>query len=150
MNLIVKEIKLIDDIKAILCHPAIYDTITDDECPLSKDFEPPVNDEYLYVGGYVKGEIIGLMVYHKYLDGNECHIQVLPRHRKDYALKFGQQALLHRGTAKLYAEIPDLYKNVLNFALLNDFRIIDVKEDCYIKNGNSYNINVLEYNDGIC
>jgi hypothetical protein len=143
--MILKKTTDIDDIKAILCNPAIYDTITGDTCPLIDDFKPPINNEYLYVGGYVKGEIAALMVYHKYLDGNECHVQVLPKYRKEYAINFGEQSLLFRGTLPLYAEIPDLYKNVLTFALLNNFKVIDIKKDDYIKNGKTYNVNVLRY-----
>jgi hypothetical protein len=148
--LIVKETTSIDDIKAILCNPVIYDTITDDNSPLAKNFEPPVNDDYLYIGGYVNGQIIALMVYHKYLDGNKCHLQVLPEHRKEYAINFGEQSLLFKGTLPLYAEIPDLYKNVLAFALSNSFKVKSVKENDYIKNGKTYNVNVLEFQDGIC
>ncbi len=143
--MIVKETTNLDDIKAVLCNPAIYDTITDDNSPLIEDFEPPIDDEYYYVGGYVKGEIAALMVYHKYLDGNECHVQVLPEYRKEHAKQFGEQALLFRGTLPLYAEIPALYKNVLDFALKNNFRVIKTKEDGYIKNGVKYLINVLRY-----
>lgn len=143
--MIIKEINNVDDIKSILCHGAIYECITGDECPGVEDFEPPTDQNYMYIGGYVKGDIIAIMVYHAYLDGNECHVQVLPEYRKEYAKKFGQQALMFRGTAKLYAEIPDLYKNVLNFALMNNFKVIDVKENDYIKNGERYNVNVLEY-----
>jgi hypothetical protein len=143
--MIVKETTDLDDIKAVLCNPVIYDTISDDNSPLIDDFEPPITDEYLYVGGYVKGEIAALMVYHKYLNGNICHVQVLPEFRKEYAINFGQQSLLFRGTVHLYAEIPDLYKNVLAFSLLNDFKVIDVIESDYIKNGKTYNVNVLEY-----
>ena len=66
--MIVKKTTDLTDIKAILCDPFIYDTITDDNSPLAEDFEPPVNDDYLYIGGYVDGQIIALMVYHKYLD----------------------------------------------------------------------------------
>ena len=133
------------DIKAILCNQAIYDTILGDGGAKIEDVEPPINDDYLYIGGYVNGEIIALMIYHKYLDGNECHVQVLPEHRKEHALEFGEQSLLFRGTLPLYAEIPDLYKNVLGFALLNNFKVIDVRADDYIKNGTKYNVNVLEY-----
>lgn len=143
--MIVKETKNLDDIKAILCNTAIYDTITDDNCPLVEDFEPPVTDDYLYVGGYIDGKIVDLMVYHKYSDGNKCHVQVLPDYRKEHAKKFGEQSLLFRGTLPLYAEIPDLYNNVLAFALLNGFKVIEVKENNHIKNGKKYHVNVLEY-----
>ena len=141
--MIVKETTDINEIKSILCNEAIYDTIGSDNAPLVEDFEPPVNDEYLYVGGYVKGEIIALMVYHKYLNGLECHVQVLPKHRKEHAINFGEQSLLFKGTLPLYAEIPDLYKNVLDFALMNDFKVIDVRENEYVKNGKPYNVNIL-------
>lgn len=148
--MIIKECHNIDDIKTVLCHPEIYDTITDDNCPKLEDFVPPMNEEYTYIVGYVKGEPIGAMIYHKYRDGNKCHVQVLPEYRKEYAKKFGEQSLLFKGTLPLYAEIPDLYKNVLDFALINNFKVIDVKENDYIKNGQTYNVNVLEFQDGIC
>lgn len=148
--MIVKEIDNVEDIKAILCQGAIYECITDDECPHVDNFEPPTDQEYLYVGGYVDGEIIAVMVYHAYMDGNECHIQVLPEHRRMHAREFAEQALLFKGTLPLYAEIPDLYKNVLNFALDNNFEIIDTKENDYVKNGKTYNLNILRYRDGIC
>lgn len=147
--MIIKETADLDDVKAILCNPAIYDTISDDNDPAIESFEPPITDEYLYVGGYVKGEIVALMVYHKYLDGNKCHVQVLPEFRKSHAKEFGEQSLLFRGTRPLYAEIPDLYQNVLAFAKLNGFNVIDNKDDGYIKNGVKYPINILRYYDGI-
>jgi len=143
--LIVKETTNIDDIKAVLCNPEIYDTISDDNDPKLEDFEPPITDEYLYVCGYVNGEVIGLMVYHKYLDGNKCHVNVLPEFRKKHAKDFGEQSLRFSGTRPLYAEIPDLYQNVLDFAKLNSFEVIDRKDDGYIKSGVKYSINVLKY-----
>jgi len=142
--MILKETTNIDDIKAVLCNPAIYDTISDDNSPLIDEFEPPL-ENYLYVGGYVNGEIIALMVYHKYLDGNKCHVQVLPEFRKEYALEFGEQSLLFRGTLPLYAVIPDLYKNVLEFAFNFGFKVIDTKVDSYVKNNKSYNDNILRF-----
>ncbi len=142
--MILKKTTSIDDIKSILCNPAIYDTITEDNSPLAEDFTP-VFEDHLYIGGYVKGEIIALMVYHKHLDGNKCHVQVLPEFRKEYALKFGEQSLLFRGTLPLYAVIPDLYKNVLEFAKHFGFKVIDKKLNSYVKNGKSYNDNILRF-----
>lgn len=142
--MIVKKTTDIDDIKSILCNPAIYDTITEDNSPLAEDFTP-VFEDHLYIGGYVKGEIIALMVYHKHLDGNKCHVQVLPEFRKEYALKFGEQSLLFRGNSPLYAVIPDLYKNVLEFAKHFGFKVIDKKINSYVKNGKSHNDNILRF-----
>jgi len=143
--LIVKETTNLYDIKAVLCHPVIYDTISDDTCCAVKDFEPPISNEYQYIAGYVDNEIIGVLVYHSYLDGRECHVQVLPKYRKEHAKEFGEQALMFKGTLPLYAEIPDLYQNVLDYALLNGFVIAGVKYNCYIKNGIDYPVNILKY-----
>ena len=148
--MIVRPTKDRKEIESVLCRSEIYDTITDDESPNIEDFNPPINDDYLYIGGYVNSKIIGLMVYHKYLDGNKCHVQVLPEFRKEYARKFGEQVLEFRGHSPLYAEIPDLYKNVLDFALLNKFKVIGIKQNDYIKQGKTYNTNILRYEDGIC
>ena len=143
--MIIKETFNTEDIKDVLCHPAIYDSITDDNCKPVEDFEPPITDDYRYIVGYVKGAPIAVMVYHTYRDGNECHVQVLPEYRKEYAKQFGQQSLEFRGTVPLYAEIPSLYVNVLKFALLNNFEVIDIIDDGYIKNGVSHLVNVLKY-----
>lgn len=145
--MIIKETTNLDDIKAVLYHPDIYDTISADDSPPIGEIEPPVNDKFLYVGGYVDGEIIALMIYNDYLDGKarKCHVQVLPEFRKEYAKKFGEQSLLFRGTLPLYAKISDLYENVLAFALMNDFKVIDIEKDAHIKNGKTYNVNVLRY-----
>lgn len=148
--MIVKITDNASDIKAILCQGAIYECITDDECPPADEFEPPTDQQYTYVAGYINNEIFAVMVYHRYLDGNECHIQVLPEYRKEYARDFAEQALTYKGTLPLYAEIPSLYKNVLNFALANNFEVIDTRKDDYIKNGEIYNMNVLRYKHGIC
>lgn len=143
--MIVKETTSADEIKAILCNGAIYECITGDNCPKADDFEPPIDKCYTYVAGYVNGVIMAIMVYHEYEDGNKCHVQVLPEYRKEYAREFGEQSLEYRGTLPLYAEIPDLYKNVLNFAVSNNFEVIKVKENEYIKNGVFYDVNVLRY-----
>ena len=146
--MIIKETTNIDDIKAVLCNPAIYDTITDDNCPVAEEFKPPLED-HVYVGGYVEGQMVALMVYHKYLDGNKCHVQVLPEYRKEHAKRFGEQSLLFKGTRPLYAEIPDLYRNVLDFAKRNNFEIIKQINNGHIKNGVSYTVNVLRYKEWV-
>lgn len=89
------------------------------------------------------------MVYHRYRDGNKCHVQVLPEHRNEHALKFGEQSLIFRGTQPLYAEIPALYKNVLDFAFRFGFEIIETKKQDYCKNGVNYDLQILRLKNGI-
>lgn len=142
--MIVKRTTDSEVIKAILLNPAIYDTIIDDNSPEPKDFQPPMSEGYRYYAGYVNDVIIGLMIYHPYLDGEECHVQVLPQHRKEYAKKFGEQSLLLMDrTRPLYAEIPEFYKNVLDFAKLNSFKVIDTQLNNFLKHGKTYNTKVL-------
>ena len=143
--MIVKETTSIDDIKAVLCNPAIYDCITTDDCPPVDEFEPPISDDYLYVGGYVGGEIAAIMVYHEFRDGNKLHIQVLPEFRRGYAQEFGERALLFRGNKPLYAIISDLYLNVLEYAKSFGFEVIERIESDETKNGKSFIDNVLKY-----
>lgn len=140
--MIVKETTNIEDIKSILCDPAIYDTITEDGSSSLESFEPEL-DGNSFIGGYVGGEIVALMVYHEFLDGNKCHIQVLPSFRKKYAREFGEKALLFRGTKPLYATIPDLYKNVIDFSLSFGFEVIRKTKGTYLKNKISYDDNIL-------
>lgn len=136
------------EIEKVLKHPEIYETISDDLSPHVDQFDAPITDEYQYIAGYVNNEIVGIMVYHKYKDGNKCHVQVLPEHRKEHALKFGEQSLLFRGTQPLYAEIPSLYKNVLDFAFKFGFEVIDTIKQDYLKNGVLYDLNILRFNHG--
>jgi hypothetical protein len=144
--MIVKETTNLDDIKAVLCNPAIYDCITTDRCPSAKDFEPPIDDSYLYVGGYVGGEIVAIMVYHEFRDGTKLHIQILPEFRNKYAIEFGGRALLFRGNKPLYAVISDLYPNVLEYAKSFGFDVIERLDSGETKRGEPFIDNVLKYN----
>ena len=144
MNL--KETKDIDAINTVLKNPVVYDAITDDNSPCSEHFLAPITDDYRYVLGSVNGDIIGLMIYHEYKDGDKCHVQVLPEHRKKHAIEFGAKALGFRDKSKpLYAEIPDYHKNVLSFALMNGFEVLAKEDRGYIKNNISYLTNELIY-----
>jgi hypothetical protein len=145
--MIVKETTNQEQIRTILCNTLIYDTIASDDCLGVNDFDIPF-DGHRYVGGFVNGEIIALMVYHTYKDGNKCHVQVLPEHRKEYAQKFGEQSLMFRGTQPLYAEIASLYQNVLDFALTFGFEVLDKNIADYKKNGQLYDTYILRFNDG--
>lgn len=143
--MILAEINDRESINKVLKNPDIYDVISSDGCPDACDMEFPINDDYQYIAGFVGGEIIGILVYHSYKDGRECHVQVLPEYRFDFAIEFGKQALKFKGDLPLYAEIPEKYKNVLAFAKANKFEIIGEHSDKYIKNGVEYPVKILKY-----
>lgn len=138
------------DIEAILKHPVIYDAISDDYSPILEKFTAPINDKYRYIGGYVNNKIIALMVYHSFMDGNTCHVQVLPEYRHKHALQFGQQSLLYRGNDPLYAQIPSLYENVLAFAESFGFQVFDKRLADYRKDGKQYDTYIMRFTHGIC
>lgn len=143
--MIVKETVDRELIDTVLKCPAIYETITSDNCPNASDMEFPINQNYKYIGGFVNGEIVALMVYHSYKGGNECHVQVLPKFRKQYAKEFGEKSLLFKGNLPLYAEIPELYENVIAFAKLNNFEVIGKHKDNYVKGGIEHPVCILKY-----
>jgi hypothetical protein len=144
--MIVKETTDKEEIKAVLCHPEIYDCIAGDGCPPREEFEPPIDSEHKYIGGFVKGEIIALMVYHAFNNGSECHVQVIPTHREQFAFDFGKKSLGFRDASKpLYATIPTKYPNVLSFASLFGFEAVKTIKDDYTKNGKKYDNILLEY-----
>ena len=143
--MIVKKTTNIDDIKAILCNAAIYGCISNDSSPIASDFEPPITEDYLYIGGYIDGKIFSIMVYHGLNDGEELHIQVLPEFRKEHAKYFAEKALKFRNGSPLYATIPDLYPNVISFAESFGFKVINTIAREETKNGAKFIDNVLKY-----
>lgn len=143
--MITRETKDKGEIKSVLCHPAIWDTIATGVDMLPDDFDPPISKEYEYLGGYVDDEIMALMVYH-IVDGIvKVHVQVLPEYRKDYALEFGKKAIENgEKYGQLYAEIPTCYPNVLEFAALNGFEHTGTRDNEYKRNGLYYDVHELE------
>lgn len=130
------ETKDLEDIKKVLCHPEIYRCISDDYCPESSEFEPPLSARY--IAGYVDGDIIGLMIYHNMKEGLKCHIQVLPEYRKEYAREFAEMVLVK--DVDVYSEIPACYPNVIRFAKSFGFKEIGTIKDSHLKNGVNYDV----------
>ena len=119
----------------VLSHPEILDCITDDGQELPTTNPDP---EAEYIAGYINDEIIGIMIYHHYLDSIKCHVQVLPAHRADHAREFGEKALAMKD-GPIYATIPELYPNVLRFAGSFGFEPVGQTPSTGTKNGKKYN-----------
>jgi len=130
--------------KDILCRPEIYDTISDDDSPPANEFTPP--DDCQYIGGFAGGELVAVMIYHKFRDGEKLHIQVLEEHRMNHAMEFGKLGL-DVGKAKgrpIYADIPDAYPNVLKFAQSFGFDVIERISNAVKKNGIMSDTSILK------
>jgi hypothetical protein len=146
VKLIVREGASLEDIKAILCNPSIYDTIIDDDTGEFEDFEKLLNNDIAFHTCYVNNELIALACYHKERDGVKYHPYVLPEYRNKYARKFAEQSLSLIRTQPIYVEIPTLYKHVIKFALSFGFKLIEIKKNNHNKNNVNYDSNVMRLN----
>lgn len=145
----VRETTDVKEIKAVLCHPQIYPCISQDGNPI-EEFEPPMTARY--VGGYVDGEIMGIMIYHPYKDGLKCHIQVLPEFREKYAKAFGRIAL-NFGEAKnaiIYADIATCFSNVIAFAQWLGFEKTGSIKNDYTRDGQCFDVITMRLNNEFC
>ena len=146
--MIVKETKNAEEIKKVLCHPAIWGRIGGDVMS-EDDFNPPMDCQY--VAGYVDDVIIAVMIYNEIEERLKCHIQVLPEYRKEYAREFARMALKfgEAKNASIYAEIPDCYPEVISFAEEFDFKIIGREKNGSIRNGVPHDKIILRRENGI-
>lgn len=146
--MIVKKTTNIDDIKAVLCNPVIYDTITDDNSESFDNIEALTSCGATVLGGYLEGKIIAVAVYHRFKDGNKYHPCVLPEYRRKFARQFVEQSLLIRGTRPLYVEIPEIYPHVIRFAKDFNFEKVDELKEGHTKNGVDCSVYVMRLKDG--
>jgi hypothetical protein len=128
----------VEVVRAILTHPAIYECIAEDGTPPSEDFMLQLEGIACIVG-IVGSEPIGVMIYHP-INGItwECHVQVLPEYRKQYADEFLEKALdwaFGMGVKKIVAQIPFLYPNVKDFGFRHGFEVEGINKQSYLKNG---------------
>lgn len=139
----------LDEIRAVICHPEIYPLISDDECPPADDFEIPL-DGFTYIAGFNGGELVSMMVYHQFRDGIKLHMHVLPGHR-NLSREFGSLCLpeLTKHNLPVYAEIPEIYENVIKYSIEFGFEIIDTEPKAYLKGGQRHDVFILRLRNGI-
>ena len=81
-------------------------------------------DNTIYIGGYVNGKLIGVMVYYKRPDRVTCHIHVLKDYRAKYGIEFGKESLKLSPSKTLFTNIPENYGDVKRFAEYFNFKQI--------------------------
>lgn len=123
-------------IKKIMTEPQIWQEICGIHGDRIEEFNPSV-DDYVYLIGYDKLNIIGLFIIHESEYGYQCHVQVIPERRKQYAAEFGEKVIQwtwdNTDINKLTALIPSNLTNVISFAELQGFKIAgSIKEDCFM------------------
>jgi len=126
-------------VRNFLTEPAIWESISGDLADSIEEFAPK-SSNYLYIMGYDKLEPIGLFIIHKTdLNLFQCHVQVMPEHREEYAVEFGTGAVdwvwENTEVDKLIALIPEIYPNVKAFAKVQGFKQEGYITNSYKKNG---------------
>ena len=121
-------------IRMIMTEPQIWFEISQNYTGDIEDFKPEV-DNYVYLIGYDKMNVIGLFIIHKSEHGYQCHVQVIPERRKKHAAEFGQKVIQwtwdNTDINKLTALIPFKFKNVISFAESQGFKIAgSIDDDC--------------------
>lgn len=125
------------EIESILFDDYIWDCISDDNTPSREEIDL-LKYCHRFTGGYTKNNcIFAIMCYHYINKQLFCHIHVLPKYRKQYAIDFTK--LIEESTTEtLYTKVPDNHKHMLNFVKKFGFEIIDYYDDGSIKNGKKY------------
>lgn len=134
------------EIDSVLKHPEIWDRITSDKSPQSDEWE--ISRHGIYLGGYVDGNIVAIMIFHELDDrSGQCHIHTLPEGRKQFAFEFAQGALDWYWTYfdhdRLFAEVPTLYPDVIGFAKKFGFREVGLKPESFNKSAMLYDKVIL-------
>ena len=101
-----------------------------------EEYKP--DDTWLYVIGVVNGSPIGLVLVHKTEEGHDqCHVQILPEHRKEQGKEFGIKGMKwiwdNTDIERLVASIPAIYPNVRRYAEMQGFQVFRTLEKSYKK-----------------
>ena len=119
-------------IKQIRTEPQIWQEICGNYGDKIEDFEPVAND-YIYLIGYDKLNIIGLFIIHETKACYKCHVQVIPERRGQYADEFGEKVIewtwMNTDIEKLMALVPHKFKNVISFAKKQGFKFAGSTDD---------------------
>lgn len=122
----------LDDIGAVLFDPVIYDRITTDGCPESKDFVIPDQRVSYYVGK-VNGHCASLFIEH----GGKIHYMVLDTF-KMLARELLEKSITLCGLSPIYCEISAEHQSLINFAKHSGFEQVSISEPVWLKNGVLY------------
>lgn len=141
----IEDLEFVD---SVLKHDSIYPFISDDNFPPVDEFtiEPLLVNPGVHVlttneySVFLGVPVVNTIVY-------DYHVNILPEGRGKIAVESNIQAvdyLFHETECqKLISFIPELYPNVLKFALANGEVEEGLLHKSFLKNGKLYNIHVL-------
>jgi len=78
----------------------------------------------LYIGGFIKNKIFGIVTYYDRRDFSSIHINVLKDYRARYGAIFGKKALIYNNGKPLYTNIPEEFEDVIRFVEFFGFELV--------------------------
>lgn len=132
-----------DEIRSVFTHPDIWATIAEDS--QNPDLFTPDTEKELFMAVDSPDGLIGIYAFRVVNSAElDIHAQILPEHRKKYALASGKAILqwfYHDAPArfvKLTAQVPFKYPNVKNFCESVGMQIEGINRQSYRKGGEIY------------
>jgi hypothetical protein len=124
-DLSVREVDSIRDAEKIIFDPEIYERIRVEGFELKK----LPTENCIYIGGYLKGEIIALMVYYVREKYTTCHPYILKRYRGKFGVSFVRESFKMRPRDILYTNISQGFPKVVKFAEYFGFKYFGQRID---------------------
>lgn len=138
-----KDYELVD---SILNLPEIIETIS--ATKLDAPFKTPRDESIYYLLAKHESEPVGVFVVHK--DGPcsyKLHANIPKANRKKHSKEACDNVVKwiwdNIDTNKLNAEIPVIYPNVINRALLMGYELEGVKRKAFLKDGNEIDVVIM-------
>ena len=115
----------------ILSMEGIAETISEPGDAIPTEFS---HGSHMFLVGLTDDEVVGLLIVHNTSLGvPQLHIQVVPKHRKEHAIQFGEASLEwlwgNLVNDKYMALIPEIYPNVKRYA-----EAIGLKKEGFLTN----------------
>ena len=136
-------------VKSILSSDGVWENIGG-HLHDKEEFSP--DDSWLYVVGIVDGEAVGMVLVHDDDGHDKCHVQIIPKYRKEHSKEFGVlgMAWIWNNTSinRLVASIPAIYPNVIKYAKLQGFEVLRTVDGMYKKDGVTCDLVLMENRRG--
>jgi len=126
----------IDAISSIMKEPQIWQEISGQYGDRIEEFTP-ILDGYIYLLIRDNIGVIGLFIIHESEYGYQCHIQIVPEHRKKHSLEAGRLVIEwtwnNTDINTLTALIPRKFPNVIKFAEMQGFKkLATINDDWFL------------------
>jgi hypothetical protein len=130
-----------EEIVQVLFHPEIWPNITDDRFPEPFDITPYL-DDFMSIACLKDGNLIGIAIFHPFMDGEKYHINMLPGNKRSVREVISKTLSL--AVHPVYIDIPDNFKALQKLAIRFGFSAISKRISDAPKGGKYYEISLFK------